>query len=83
MTEIEKLLATNYQDVCNYLKNKYGHVAKDYFTDETMTKAKIRWSIKRGKEGLLFIILMKIRPLNYLRQNMLNLHHLLFKKPID
>ncbi|WP_425381199.1 hypothetical protein [Spiroplasma endosymbiont of Polydrusus pterygomalis] len=52
MTEIEKLLVMNYENACNYLKNKYGHVAKDYFMDETMTKAKIRQSIKRGKEGL-------------------------------
>ncbi len=52
MTEIEKLLAMNYENVCNYLKNKYGHVAKDYFIDKTMTKAKIRQSIKRGREGL-------------------------------
>lgn len=50
MIEIEKLLAINYQDVCNYLKNKYGHVAKDYFTDETMTKKS--QGITRGKEGL-------------------------------
>lgn len=52
MTEIEKLLIMNYQDVCFYLKNKYGNITKDYFIDQTMTKAKIRRSIKRGKDGL-------------------------------
>lgn len=34
MTEIEKLLAMNYEECCNYLNNKYGAVPKDYFTDE-------------------------------------------------
>lgn len=50
MTEIEKILTLNYEDVCNYLKNKYGYLKKDYFSDETMTKK--TQGITRGKEGL-------------------------------
>lgn len=50
MTEIEKLLAMNYESVCNYLKNKYGNVPKDYFLDKTITKK--TQGITRGKEGL-------------------------------
>ncbi|MGL5268866.1 MAG: hypothetical protein ACRC8P_03840 [Spiroplasma sp.] len=50
MTEIEQMLEMNYEEVCNYLKNKYGNVTKDYFTDETCkTKTK---GIGRGNDGL-------------------------------
>jgi len=35
MTEIENLLKMTYDDVCDYLKNKYGKIKKSYFANET------------------------------------------------
>jgi hypothetical protein len=50
MSYIEELLEMSYQDVIKNLKEKYGVVPKNYFTDETCTKK--TQGISRGKEGL-------------------------------
>lgn len=50
MSEIKQMLNMNYDECCNYLKQKYGIITKSYFTDETCKSATN--SIKRGKEGL-------------------------------
>ncbi|WP_425382385.1 hypothetical protein [Spiroplasma endosymbiont of Melieria omissa] len=50
MSEVEKLLTMNYENVCNFLKNKYGCISKKYFSDATMSKKS--QGITRGKEGL-------------------------------
>ncbi|WP_342276493.1 hypothetical protein [Spiroplasma endosymbiont of Nebria brevicollis] len=44
MTEIEKLLEMNYEYVCDYLKNKYGNVPKDYFVDKTILLSTPEWA---------------------------------------
>ncbi|WP_458258327.1 hypothetical protein [Spiroplasma endosymbiont of Dactylopius coccus] len=38
MSEVEKLLTMNYENVCNFLKNKYGCISKNYFSDAKMSK---------------------------------------------
>lgn len=50
MLEIEKMLMLNYEECCNYLKEKYGLITKNYFTNETCKNQTS--SIKRTKEGL-------------------------------
>ena len=47
-----ELLKLNYEEVCNYYKQKYGHPLKDYFVNENCrsTNAKVN---SRTKEGLM------------------------------
>ena len=49
-SDIKELLNMNYYDCCNFLKDKYGYVKKNYFTNETCKY--VTQSNKRGKEGL-------------------------------
>ncbi|MDE5949926.1 MAG: hypothetical protein K2G54_03550 [Malacoplasma sp.] len=50
MTEIEKMLTFSYEECCNYLKNKYGEIKKNFFTNPSCKYPNN--SIKRGKDGL-------------------------------
>ncbi|MDE5766918.1 MAG: hypothetical protein K2H56_00050, partial [Malacoplasma sp.] len=50
MSEIEKMLAFNYEECCDYLKNKYGEIKKNFFTNPSCKYPNN--SIKRGEEGL-------------------------------
>ena len=50
MSEILNMLKMNYEECCNHLKQKYGIINKNYFTNENC-KYKNQ-SISRGIEGL-------------------------------
>ncbi len=50
MSEILNMLKMNYEECCNHLKQKYGIITKNYFTNENC-KYKNK-SIGRGIEGL-------------------------------
>lgn len=49
-TELEQLEKMKYDELCTYLKNKYGEVQGDYFLNETCKTANPK--IKRSSEGL-------------------------------
>ncbi len=50
MSEIQTLLNMNYDDCCNFLKNKYGIINGSYFATNTFKS--INSKIKRSKDGL-------------------------------
>ena len=48
--DIFKMLEMNYDECCNFLKNKYGVIEESYFCNETCRS--INKSIKRTNDGL-------------------------------